>query len=114
MALRTCARLFLIIAVTWTAAALSCEVDCPSGYRGVCVRISQKCYCSCAKDVSGGRATLTGLLKKNGVNQKAIEDALSELSNYWDKGGTYSVTDEKLGSISVEVLTESPKTPNVV
>lgn len=69
----------LLLGALWPAMALAvdCEVDCPRGYRGICVKDEKKpsCSCSCLKTEKGLRA----FLEKAGISGRGISEAAAAL-----------------------------------
>lgn len=53
-----------------------CSGDCQTGYRSVCVQRTDKCNCTCVKDVGAGTNALRGLLGAYNVSTATIDEAV--------------------------------------
>lgn len=63
------------------AADFDCDVTCPSGYKGGCVKSETGCHCSCDKQVAKVKEDLLKTLRDQGASGKVQDQAVHLMRN---------------------------------
>jgi len=82
------ARLFLAFSLSLVcrpASAITCEVRCPAGYDGSCVRSSDGCACTCDASAKGIQGWVKGKLQIWGASPKSLEATDKAFKSYGPK-----------------------------
>jgi hypothetical protein len=87
----------LLVIGTAVASDFECRVKCPGGYRGVCVKSSSACNCSCEKESRKAADYVVGVLQEQEAPQSLQQNARQLLENRNEVPPT-TLTDRRTGN----------------
>ena len=60
----------ILVLVAATAFGFDCNVTCPTGYKGSCVKSDDACNCTCKKEAKDAASYILATLKNAGASEK--------------------------------------------
>jgi hypothetical protein len=89
------ASIVILMAALFAAPDFHCNVNCPNGYHGGCIKSSQGCDCSCRENANDLYEDLIRFLKRSEVSPELLEKAKAYIQAHREQSSEMTFRDKK-------------------